>query len=229
MIRKSVGQSESDFAEKRNDEREDKDKEIRERILTGAEELFLQYGFRSITMDEIAKHLGVSKKTIYQHFADKDEIVCHCIENHLDYEKCTANEIWAKVSNPVEEFVIEAQHLKFTTHNIHPTILFELKKYHPKAWAIFQEHKEKWILQSIIDNLKKGMEMGFYRSDIDPDILARLRVEQIAMGFDPTIFPGQEFVLKKIQLQLLEHFLHGILSDKGREFLNLYLQTINEQ
>lgn len=224
MIRQSSGQS--DFTEKKTD---DKERETRDRILSAAEDLFMRYGFRTITMDEIAKHLGVSKKTIYQHFADKEEIVCSCIESHLNFEKCTATEIWSKVSNPVEEFIVEAQHLKFTLNSVHPTILFELRKYHPKAWSIFQEHKEKWILQSIIDNLRKGIEMGLYRSDINPEILARLRVEQISMGFDPEIFPSQLFDLKTIHLQLIEHFLHGILSDKGREFLTLYLQTINEK
>ncbi len=226
MIKQSDGPSENEIIEKKTD---DKERETRDRILSAAEELFMRYGFRTITMDEIAKHLGVSKKTIYQHFADKDEIVCQCISNHLDCEKCTAAEIWMNVTNPVEEFIIEAQHLKFTLNSVHPTILFELRKYHPKAWEIFQDHKEKWILQSIIDNLKKGVELGFYRPDVDPDILARLRVEQIAMGFDPDIFPSQRFALKTIHLQLIEHFLHGILSEKGREFLNLYLQTVNEK
>jgi len=226
MIKQSGEPQEHELTDKKTDEKE---RETRERILSASEELFMRYGFRSITMDEIARHLGVSKKTIYQHFADKDEIVCQCIANHMESEKCIAAEIWSKVSNPVEEFLIEAQHLKFTFNTIHPGILFELKKYHPKAWEIFQEHKQKWILQSVIDNLKKGVEMGFYRPDIDPEVLGRLRVEQIAMGFDPGIFPNQQFTLKTIQLQLIEHFLHGLLTDKGREFLNLYLQTLNEK
>ena len=226
MIKPSAESYEHELTEKKTD---DKERETRDRILSAAEELFMRYGFRSITMDEIARHLGVSKKTIYQHFADKDEIVCQCISNHLEDEKCMAAEIWSNVTNPVEELLLEAQQLKITFNSVHPTVLFELKKYHPKAWEIFQEHKEKWILQSIIDNLKKGVEMGFYRPDIDPEILARLRVEQISMGFDPGIFPSPQFSLNTIQLQLIEHFLHGLLTDKGREFLNLYLQTLNEK
>ena len=208
---------------------EEKDKETRDRILAAAEELFMRYGFKSITMDEIARHLGVSKKTIYQHFEDKDAIVCECIASHMDCEKCTAAEVLSKASNPVEEFLIEAQHLKMTFNMVHPTIIFELRKYHPKAWAIFQEHKEQWMIRSIVENLKKGMETGYYRPDIEPEILARLRMEQMALGFDPTVFPNGRFELKAIQLQFIEHFIHGILTDKGRDFLNSYVQNIHEK
>lgn len=208
---------------------EDKDKETRDRIMSAAEELFMRYGFKSITMDEIAKHLGVSKKTIYQHFKDKDAIVCQCIANHMDSEKCTAAEIFSKADNPVEEFLIEAQHLKATFNMVHPTIIFELRKYHPKAWAIFQEHKEKWMIRSIVENLKKGMATGYYRPDMEPEIMARLRMEQVALGFDPTVFPNGRFELKTIQLQFIEHFIHGLLTDKGRDFLNTYIQTIDKK
>ncbi|MCU0352891.1 MAG: TetR/AcrR family transcriptional regulator [Cytophagales bacterium] len=208
---------------------EEKEHDNRERILSAAEELFMRYGFRSITMDEIARHLGVSKKTIYQHFTDKDEIVLQCIANHMNAEKCMAQEILSQVSNPVAEFLLEAQQLKLTFNGVHPTVLFELKKYHPKAWAVFQEHKEKWIIKSIMDNLRKGMEMGLYRPDINPEILARMRVEQVALAFDPQAFPTGRFDLRTIQLQFIEHFLHGILTDKGREFLTHYLQTTEEK
>lgn len=208
---------------------EEKDKETRNRILAAAQELFMRYGFKSITMDEIARHLGVSKKTIYQHFEDKDAIVCECIASHMDCEKCTAAEVFSKASNPVEEFLIEAQHLKMTFNMVHPTIIFELRKYHPKAWAIFQEHKEKWMIRSIVENLKKGMETGYYRPDIEPEILARLRMEQMAVGFDPTVFPNGRFELKTIQLQFIEHFIHGILTNKGRDFFNSHLQNTHEK
>jgi TetR/AcrR family transcriptional regulator, cholesterol catabolism regulator len=210
---------------------EEKDREIRERILGGSEELFLRYGFKSITMDEIARHLGVSKKTLYQQFKDKDEVVYQVVSRHFDCEKSMAYELMEQAENPIHEFVIEAQQLKITLNRIHPNAIFELKKYHPKAWQIFFEHKEKWIIELLLKNLKKGLEQGLYRDDIVPEILVRLRIEQITLAFDPHVFPANRFDMKTIQVQFIEHFIQGILTDKGRQLFNHYQQnqTKNEK
>lgn len=205
---------------------DDKDRDNRCRILKSSEELFMRYGFKSVTMDEIARHLGVSKKTIYQYFEDKDEIVHECISQHFEDEKCMYGEVLAKAENPVHEFVMEIEHLAITFSSVHPSVLFELRKYHPKAWDVFVQHKEQWIIRSIVENLQKGIEQKLYRPDIEPEILARLRVEQIYIAFDPQVFPTGRFDIRLIHLQFLVHFLHGILTDKGREFFNRYLQTI---
>jgi len=203
---------------------EEKEKETRNRILLAAKDLFTTYGFKGITMDEIAKHLAISKKTIYQYFQDKDDIVRECISNHMGCEKVLYDELNSSANNPVEEFLIEMQHLKLTLFRMHPSVIFELKKYHPKAWEIFESHKQNWLIVRIKDNLTRGIALGYYRSDIEPEILAKLRVEQVSIGFDSTIF-SQAFDMKTIQMQFIEHFLHGILTEKGREILN----QINQQ
>jgi AcrR family transcriptional regulator len=208
----------------KKEETGDKEKDIRNRILIASEELFMRYGFKSITMDEISRHLGVSKKTLYQYFEDKDDIVCQCIENHLNCEKGDYSKILEYAENPIHELLMEIQQFKMLTNTLHPSALFELRKYHPKAWQIFQEHKENWIIKSVTDNLKKGIAMGLYRAEIEPEVLARLRVEEVYIGFDPNIFPNGSFQLKTIQLQFIEHFLYGILTDAGRQSLQQLLQ-----
>ena len=207
----------------KKEETQEKDKDIRNRILSASEALFMQYGFKSITMDEIARHLGISKKTLYLYFADKDDIVCQCIDSHLSCERSEYADMAEIAENPIHAFLLEIQEFKLMFNTIHPSALFELRKYHPNAWQIFQEHKEKWLLQSVVDNLQKGIAQGLYRSDIEPEILARLRIEQVHIGFDPQVFQKGRFELKTIQLQFIEHFLHGILTDAGRQTLTQLL------
>ena len=211
---------------------EEKEKEIKNRILSSAQELFMTYGFKSITMDEIAKNLAISKKTIYQYFQDKDDIVRECVSHHLGCEKILQHELFSNAQNPVEEFYIEMQQLRLTLSRMHPAVIFELKKYHPKAWEIFESHKQNWIIQSVKDNLKRGKDLGYYRSDIIIDIMAKLRVEEVTIGWDPVLFPSHLYDMKTIQMQFIEHFLYGILTDKGRDILNQitqhYLLTNNE-
>lgn len=197
--------------------------EVKERILTAAEELFMQYGFRSISMDDIAKHISVSKKTIYQFFEDKDEIVNITVSRHFEKEKIVCNhQVFCSAANPVEEMIMVSRLIKLNTFNINPAIIFDLQKYHPQAWQILQNFKQDFILQSILRNLKQGIEQGLYRSTIDVEVLARLRLEEVQMGFDSSVFSPVQFDPYHTHMQLLEHFIRGIVTDKGLALFNQY-------
>jgi TetR/AcrR family transcriptional regulator, cholesterol catabolism regulator len=196
--------------------------EVKERILTAAEGLFLQYGFRSISMDDIARHLAVSKKTIYQFFSDKDEIVCMVMARHFDKEKEMCRErIFDQAENAVHELLQVSRHIK-TTMNVNPSVMFDLQKYHPKAWQILKDYKQGFILQHLRRNLNQGIEEGLYRPDINVEVMARLRLEQVQLGFDANAFPPTEFNFFDIQLEFLDHFIRGIVTEKGLQHLNEY-------
>jgi AcrR family transcriptional regulator len=197
--------------------------EVKERILKAAEELFMQYGFRSISMDDIARHISVSKKTIYQFFEDKDEIVSLTVRKHFDQEKQVCeHQIFGHSENAVEELMLVSKFMKANLQNINPAIIYDLQKYHPQAWEIFNEFKQGFILQSILRNLKKGIEEGLYRKDIDINVLARLRLEEVQLGFDSSIFPPAQFNLYDLQLQLMEHYIRGIVTEEGLALFNQY-------
>lgn len=185
-------------------------------------DLFWRYGVKSVTMDDIAKELGISKKTIYQHFNDKDAIVKEVVERELDCEQSDMDRLGAEASNPIEEVMRTSDYIRASFATVSPVLLHDLKKYHPKAWALFQKHKHEHIIQSISGNLQRGMADGLYRADIDVDVLARMRVEQIEMAFDPAIFPPQKFAMIEVHTQLIQHFLRGILTDRGFEVYNNY-------
>jgi AcrR family transcriptional regulator len=201
---------------------------IKDRIIKGAGELFVRYGVRSITMDDIAHHLGISKKTLYQHFSDKDDIVASAMSSYIS-KRCTEFEsLRSKVANAIEELVLMSERLKESVKNANPSMLFDLQKYHQRAWELWKTYRNKYIRESLMKNLKEGIQQGFYREDIDPEIVATIRLEMIQIGFDEHIFPREEFSVAEVQTQLLEHFTQGILTSKGKKLYDKYKTELAE-
>lgn len=198
------------------------ERDVKIKLLSGAEELFMRYGVRSITMDEIARHLSISKKTLYQYFADKDDVVASVTDEHLRRERQQYEDSTRDAKNAVEELVNLSRCMKENLKGMNPSLLFDLQKYHHKAWQIWSEFKNVFIRDSVVKNLKRGIDEGLYRPEINPDILALLRIESVQLGFDEQLFPRDKYDLTTVQVNILEHFLHGLLTDKGKKLYQKY-------
>jgi TetR/AcrR family transcriptional regulator, cholesterol catabolism regulator len=199
--------------------------ETKDKILKGTEELFMKYGIRSVSMDDIARHLTVSKKTLYQHFADKEELVWDVFKNALECDKEIFDSITDRSRDAVEEIALLSVTMKQHMEKINPGLLYDLQKFHPKAWSAWMDFKNKFIRQSVIRNLKQGIAEGYYRDDINPEIMAVIRIESVQFPFNPELFPREKFKLVVVQEHLLEHFIQGLLTDKGRKLFSKYKQT----
>ena len=199
---------------------------IKDRILKGAEELFIRYSVRSVTMEEIARHLGISKKTLYQHFADKDDIVSSATEQHISKRCMEFDEIQAKSKDAIQEMVLLSRRMRENIKNANPSMLYDIQKYHPKAWSAWIDYRNKFIRASMERNLVDGIAHGYYRSELDPKIIATIRMEMIQIGFDEQVFPRDEFNTSDVQMQLLDHFTHGILTEKGLKKYNKYQEEL---
>lgn len=197
---------------------------IREKILRGAEELFLKYGVRSVSMDDVARHLSVSKKTLYQYFVDKDEIVTQVANAHLKQNRAEFDGITSASKNALDELMKITTCLRKNMTDMNPSVLFDFKKYHPKAWEAWVEHKNKHIKESVVRNMKQGMEEGLYRNNLNPEILAALRIETIQWLFEGEIFPTERMNMAEVHIQMLDHFMYGLLTDKGRKLYEKYKQ-----
>lgn len=191
--------------------------EIKERIIAKAREQFFRYGIKSVTMDDIARELGISKKTIYQHFEDKDAIVHQLMMAEMANDKCEWDQLDGSSNNVIEKIVKSMDIIRQAVAEINPSTFFDIKKYHPKTWDLFQEHKQNFIMESVRKELLQGIEQGFFRADIKVEILVRMRLEQIEIGFDPHLFPPNKFSLIEVELTMLDHYIRGILTPKGLE------------
>ncbi len=199
-----------------------------ERIIKGGEELFLQAGIKSITMDDIAKHLGMSKKTIYQFFNDKNELVSALVKKKLVEDECQIKTIIESSTNVIEEMINMMKCSEEIFSRINPIVIHDMQKYHPDAWSEFQKFKSDVLIKTLEELLDKGIEQGFIRPEIDVKILAKMRVHQVEMGFSTIIFPISAFSTWKVQYQLLKHFNYGVCTLKGHELLDQYKNEVND-
>jgi len=199
-----------------------------ERIIQGGGELFLTAGIKSVTMDDIAKHLGMSKKTIYQFFKDKNELVIALVKKKLKEDEDEMADIMSRSGNVIEEMINMMKCSEDIFSRINPIVIHDMQKYHPEAWIEFQKFKADVLISTLEELLTKGIKQSYIRPDIDVKIIARMRVSQVEMGFNTTIFPMAEFNPWKVQVQFLEHFNYGICTLKGYKLLNQY-KNINEE
>jgi len=194
----------------------------REKLLRGAEDLFKRYGLRSVSMDDIARNLGISKKTIYQHFADKDDVVASVAKANMERHRVQFDKIAAESKNAVEEMVKISFCLKEIIQSVNPSWLFDMQKYHQRAWSDWQEYKHRFIRQNVVRGLKQGMEEGYFRSELNTEILATMRLEQVQMVFDHAVFPRDQYDVGDVQAALFDHFVHGLLTEKGKKLYQKY-------
>lgn len=202
--------------------------DTRDRIIAGAFELFSRFGIKSVTMDDIAKHLSISKKTIYQFFKDKDEVVHTLLEKQLAIDCAEFEEVTNAAPNVVEEVFGHMKKLHKMLTNVNPNMFYDLRKHHPRSWDLVTKFRNDTVLAMVEKALEKGKTDGFVRADVNSKILARLRVEEIEMGFNPAVFPPDKYQMLDVQLAMVEHFLYGVCTLKGHKHINK-IKEINEE
>jgi len=196
----------------------------KDRIRQKADELFMRYGLRSVSMDDIANSLGISKKTIYQFFADKNELVDAVLEETLSFNKQNCDRNRSGSANAVEEIFLSMDIADQIFRNMHPSVIFDMQKYHPQAFSRFLKHKNEYLYNIVFKNLERGIKEDLYRPEINSEILSRFRVESMLMSFNPEFYIGQKHNVAEVERQLLEHFLYGIASLKGHKLILKYQQ-----
>lgn len=191
--------------------------ETRQKILEIATEQFARFGVRTITMEDIARQAGISKKTIYQEFADKRDLVKEVFSNILEEDRKRLAFIMESEDGVIEHLVQTSQMMRERLSSINPMVILEVQKYFPEAWKMFETFKENTIQSDLINVLEKGKELGYFRTEIDTQILAKVRMNQVTSAFNPSNFTNPEFNFVEEQMVLLDHFLHGIFTEKGRQ------------
>ncbi|MCV9385618.1 TetR/AcrR family transcriptional regulator [Reichenbachiella ulvae] len=200
-----------------------------EKISQTAYELFHRFGIRSVSMDDIARELSISKKTIYQYFKDKDEMVTHGVMRHIEREINEFTGVLEKSNNAVLELVNLSTCIKRNMKKINPSMLFDLQKFHPEAWTKWLEFKNDFIKKTVLEVIRRGKKEGYFRSDVNEEMMAIYRIETIELTFNQTIFPQHEWDFVEVQLALMDHFLRGMMTIKGIEYYEELHNSINNE
>jgi AcrR family transcriptional regulator len=200
--------------------------EPQEKILKISLELFFKYGIKRVTMDDIAKELGMSKKTIYQYYKEKDDIVNQLCEVEMEKHKKKFEDVFSQSNDPIHEIMLISENMKDMMQHINPIFFLDLQKFHPKAFVQFQAFKEDCAYKDILRNIKKGKEEGYYKAEIDEEFAARYRLAQIDMLMFGNYFSFDKLSFSKSHELVLDMFVYGISTLKGHRLINEYKKIL---
>ncbi len=201
---------------------------IEEYILTEAEKLFMKFGMRSVTMDDIAKHLGMSKKTIYANFKDKNDLVMNLVSKMLKNDECNMEECKMEATDSIEEIFLMMDFLKEMLSGINPIVFHDLEKYHNDAYRMMMEFHQGHIYNSVKSCLERGISDKIFREDINTEILAQARVKQINWIFESDLVRSGKYSMYTVIQELTTHFLFGICTLSGHVLINNYTNKNNQ-
>lgn len=198
--------------------------EAKERIMVKAEELFMQYGIRSVSMDDIANNLGMSKKTLYQYYADKDELVEAVIDSHINEIQTECIDCRDHAADAIHEVFLTMEHISEELSNMNPVVLFDLEKFHHRAFQRFRDYKNKFLATIIARNMEWGIRDELYRPDLNIDVMCKLRLETMMIPFNVAVFPPGKYNLASLSQEIIEHFVYGLATVKGHKLIQKYNQ-----
>ena len=195
-----------------------------EQIIQGALSLFMRMGVKGINMDYVATHLGISKKTLYQHVDNKADLVEQSFASHQCKVKSMIESICAKHENAIDElFEIDSGICRMLKDR-NPYLIQNLKTCYPKVWTLLDDLKKKYLFKTVKNNLDTGIKKGLYRKEINTDIITKLMMTRIDALVDNDIFPLTEYDFKELLKENRIYHIRGIASEKGINYLEKKLK-----
>lgn len=180
--------------------------------------LFQQYGIKSLTMDDLAQKLGCSKKTLYIYYENRADLVHKVITQDLNEHLTQVQAIINLQKHPIEELFLHNKLDLEKLNAIHPSSLYDLKKYYPKTWKKFDQLTKKKGYEMVSKNLKRGVDLGVYRKEINIEILAKILTEKFEIIFNQSLFSNPFASFATIYKELMTHFIFGIVNESGKKY-----------
>jgi TetR/AcrR family transcriptional regulator, cholesterol catabolism regulator len=202
------------------------DEELKQ-ILAKVRELYMRYGIKSITMDDVAAQLGMSKKTLYKHVSDKDDLVGKIVDQEIEIQQNDTTCIFSKDLNAIEELLMVSKMVNHKLKQVNPATEFDLRKYYPNHFERLVKARRARMHQNVVANIIKGKSEGFYREDLNEDIIGKMQVSRIESMLENEVFSIDEFTSPKFFQEVFIYHIRGIANQKGIDFLENKLKDFN--
>lgn len=200
--------------------------EDQRQIQLAAAKLFMTVGIKSVSMDDIARQVGISKKTIYKHFPSKDALVDRVMRSHIEMEKEACMSLMADGINPIQQMIDISHYISAAHKDMNNTIIFDLQKYYRKHWQMVEEFRMGFVAEGIQHNLEIGRKEGWYRDLIDDKLVAHLYITLIEGILKIFTEPTNKHDFKTLHLQMVRYHLYGICTPKGLTYLEEHINEI---
>lgn len=195
------------------------EEEKQKELFIAVTELFMKYGIKSLTMDDIARQLSISKKTLYLYVSDKKDLVKKCIEMAINEDECVMCETLEEHENAIDELMAINKRLSEKLQTIQPAVMFDLQKYYPEAWKLMEDHKQCFVFEMVMKNINTGINQGLYRENANPEIIASIYITLINKIFDSELFPAHKYSFTSLHKEIARYHIRGIASEKGIKYL----------
>lgn len=198
--------------------------ELSETVMMKSYELFKRYGLRSVTMDEIAVQCGMSKKTVYQLFEDKDTLIGSIMDHHIKQAETNCLKAQSESENAIHEIFLSLDWVHKMFDGVNPALLFDMRKYHSSIFQRLETHKRTFLSDIFRKNFERGIAEGLYRPEIKIDILVPLRIHNMTLVFEHDLFPTNKYTLYDIDKEISLHELYGIATARGIKLIEKYIK-----
>lgn len=191
----------------------------KQHIISESIQLFLKFGVKSLTMEDIARKLGISKKTLYTHVKDKEDLLLQAVILFGKFEDKQLSEICSRGLNAIDESLEIKKWVLDMIQNIHPSVAYDIEKFYPAVSKRMKTSRHENVYRSIYQNIVKGQKEGLYRSDINADILAKLYIGRMESIFDQELFPSSTYNVSDVYMEWFIYHIHGMATSKGLQIL----------
>jgi AcrR family transcriptional regulator len=198
-------------------------------ILKNAGKLYLKYGIKSVTMDDVASEIGISKKTLYQFFKDKEDLISQVIDYYIESAHFAIHN--PSKGNAIDRFFELRTHVINMLKYINNNIEYDLKKLYPGLYKKVYKLKRERIFNSTIQNVTEGIAAGLYRPDLDIIFIAKLQVGRLLLILNPEHEIFTETELSNIDLfdKVIENYMYSICTEKGMKYYKKQLNKIKNE
>jgi TetR/AcrR family transcriptional regulator, cholesterol catabolism regulator len=183
--------------------------------------LFKQFGFKSVTMDDIARRSGISKKTLYQFFDNKNTVVMETMAWYKQGMRCQCDYIMTNSANALEGFVKIKANLDAMYKEMNPMVIHELQRFYPEGYQQFRLNMEADVA-AVKLNIEQGIEEGLYRPEIDSEIISKFHMESVLMMMTSNTFLQEKHSMYEVSREIMEHYIYGIVTPKGEKLYRKY-------
>lgn len=192
-------------------------------------ELYFKYGIKSVTMDDVARELGISKKTLYQYVDDKKDLVDKVLQCHIDETDVKLRENFNTDLNAIDQLLNVMNVIQLELIKSNTSLEYDLKKYYPDTYNKIYEWRKNTIIQGNLNNIEKGLKEGLYRNDFEPRIVANMHFIKLQAAIDNGMLSIEDYNPQQVFVEDFIHHVRGLCNIKGIEYIDKRLEEINKQ
>lgn len=188
-------------------------------------ELYNRFGIKSVTMDDVARELGISKKTLYECITDKKDLIKLVMEMAYRYHGEKLNDITTRGLNAMEELLEVNQYMTRMVKELNPTLMYDMQKYYPELHNSLMAEQRQRMHDAIQKNLLKGIAEGLYRKEINVEIISRLHMGRMEYRYRQDAHQLNNIDSQEVMREIFIYHLHGIANEKGIQIMNEKLNS----